>query len=89
MERVNSFNIFRKKYNLTLIDASSIFNIPYRTIQNWTYDVSTPPEYVLRFMTEIMENKREFEHIHERLEFAQDLIHDNRISEAIEVIDNI
>lgn len=89
MERINSFNIFRKKYNLTLIDASSIFNIPYRTVQNWCYDVSTPPEYVIQHMTAILDNDREIAHIHERLELAQDLIHDNRIKEAIEVIDNI
>lgn len=89
MERVNTFNIFRKKNNLSLIDVSSRFNIPYRTVQNWCYDISTPPEYVIQHMTAILDNDLEIKHIHERLELAQDLIHDNRISEAIEVIDNI
>lgn len=77
------------EFDLHLTDVSTIFKIPYSTVQKWYYNVSTPPEYVLRMMRFVIINAYECKHMNDSLDKAKDLLHDNRIEEAIEIIDNI
>lgn len=77
------------QYKKTMTDISRDFHIPYRTVQNWCGGVSRPPIYVLHMISEIYYQYENIDNIYSKLEHAQDLIHDNRVSEAIEIIDNI
>lgn len=78
-----------KVYNKSMKDISKDLYIPYRTIQNWCGGVSRPPIYVLRLIDEYYWADREISKTHDALEKASDLLHDGRIAEAIEIIDNI
>lgn len=78
-----------KRYNKTMKDISKDLFIPYRTVQNWCGGVSKPPIYVLRLIDEYYCAEQEIREINEDLEKASDLLHDGRIGEAIEIIDNI
>lgn len=89
-------NIIMMKYKLSIKNISDMFNIPYRTVQNWVGGVSCPPIYVINMIDEIlklshnlMDYERDIKHFYDRLEIATDLLHDNRISEAMSIIDNI
>lgn len=43
-----------KKYKMTIKEASDRFEIPYRTIQNWSSGQRECPEYILKMMNEIL-----------------------------------
>ena len=43
----------------------------------------------LNYLAQTINQYENIDNIHSKLEHAQDLIHDNRVSEAIEIIDNI
>lgn len=47
---MNDFQKFRKSHNLTIKQVSDIYEIPYRTLQNWEYGVTNPPKYLLKLM---------------------------------------
>lgn len=46
------------KHNMTLTAISKRFNIPYRTVQNWSAGVNKCPAYVLDMIDEILENEK-------------------------------
>lgn len=122
----------------TMKEVSERYTIPYRTVQNWVYGVSKPPEYVERMIalieayngqcsdsinhddkelirlkvlnnslknanvklrkkaSETMQLRSEIYSLRSHLtdlevgiEKAQDLLHDERFAEAIEIIDNL
>lgn len=70
-------------------DLQKDLHIPKRTIENWIYGVNKPSDYVVNMINYYYHNQRIIGTIYNKLEKAQDLIHDNRISEAMEIIDNI
>lgn len=83
-------------YQITYHELSTKFNIPPRTMQNWVYEINTPPAYIPRMIEHILRLENELEannkfiaRVDKDLELASDLLHDKRFSEAIEVIDNI
>lgn len=90
-------------FNLSLTTISKELDIPYRTLQNWFYGVSNPPQYVINLISSYYAKRFEIENLKNcnnklfsdnseifiKLEKAQDLLHDKRFSEAIEIIDNI
>lgn len=84
------------EYDFTIKEFSDRFEIPYRTVQNWRNHISEPPLYVIKSIwlnILLLENYtttlRDINRIYANLEKAQDLLHDKRFSEAIEIIDNI
>lgn len=77
------------RYHKTMKDISKDLFIPYRTIQNWCGGVSRPPIYVLRLIDEYYFTEFKRNEVNDDLEKASDLLHDGRIREAIEIIDNI
>ena len=98
-----AINNILSNYNLRLIDLSTLFHIPYRTLQNWSGGISEAPTYVIDMIDTLLLVHRDLTAIKrdreileaqlditcEKLEKAQDLLHDKRFSEAIEIIDNI
>ena len=77
------------EYGLVPDDLVKDLQIPKRTVENWIYGISKPTDYLIKLITCYYVDRRYLRYIYNRLEKAQDLIHDNRISEAIEIIDNI
>ncbi len=83
------------QFNMSIKDISNVFKIPYRTVQNWVGGVATPPPYVPNMMFDILIidnmlecNNKELEYYDGVLDRASDLLHDERIEEAISLIDN-
>lgn len=101
--RQTTLEVIMDMYDLTLKDISDELNIPYRSLQNWKYGASACPVYVIELISMYYSNKylilslsekikqdsRERAIIESKIEKAQDLLHDKRFSEAIEIIDNI
>lgn len=101
--RQTTLEVIMDMYDLTLKDISTELNIPYRSLQNWKYGASACPVYVIELISIYYSNKylilslsekiknddREKAIIEDKIEKAQDLLHDKRFSEAIEIIDNI
>lgn len=77
------------RYHKSMKDISKDLHIPYRTIQNWCGGVSKPPLYVLRLIDEYYYTDFKINEVNDDLEKVSDLLHDGRIAEAIEIIDNI
>lgn len=46
------------EYSMTLTAISKRFNIPYRTVQNWSAEVNKCPDYVLNMISEILEKEQ-------------------------------
>jgi hypothetical protein len=78
-----------KAYDMHLTDVAKRFKIPYSTVQKWYYDVAEPPQYVLNMINTIILMAIDMADTSHKLEKASDLLHDDRIEEAIEIIDNI
>lgn len=76
-------------YDMHLTDVSTRFKIPYSTVQKWYYGVAEPPQYVLNMINTIILMAIDMTDASHKLDKAKDLLHDNRIEEAIEIIDNI
>lgn len=90
-------------YGLNLKQLSVKFKIPYRSIQNWIGGKSNPPAYVINMMgwilaledrnraavDELTEQGKLIDYYGLKLDQASDLLHDQRFSEAIDLIDNI
>ena len=84
------------EYDFTIKGFSDRFEIPYRTVQNWRNRISEPPLYVIKtiWLNIVLEESytntlKDIIRIYDKLGKAQDLLHDKRFSEAIEIIDNI
>ena len=58
---MNEFKEFRKQTGLNLTEFSKRFNIPYRTVQNWEYGISNPPEYLLELIKQVWRDHKEAE----------------------------
>lgn len=50
----NTIRDIREQYHLTLRQISERFNIPLRTVENWSSGKNTPPDYVIGMMVEIL-----------------------------------
>lgn len=101
--RQTTLEVIMAMYDLTLKDISDELNIPYRSLQNWKYGASACPVYVIELISMYYSNKylilslnekikqdsRERAITESKIEKVQDLLHDKRFSEAIEIIDNI
>lgn len=101
--RQTTLEVIMAMYDLTLKDISDELNIPYRSLQNWKYGASACPVYVIELISMYYSNKYLILSLSEKIkqddrervitmckiEKAQDLLHDKRFSEAIEIIDNI
>ena len=90
-----TINYIMKAFNVTQKDICEKFDIPYRTIQNWSGGVSAPPQYVLNLILESYYNEdrietitRDIERQNDILDRASDLLHDSRYREAMSLIDN-
>lgn len=86
-----------------IINTWKMFGVPYATYHSWETGRRNPPDYLINLtiyyltaresqeaaeevineLTSIMEKNQE------KLEKAQDYLHDGRIAEAIEIIDNL
>ena len=44
--RVNDIMKLREQTGMTRTDFSKYFNIPYRTIENWEFDINQCPDYL-------------------------------------------
>lgn len=100
---VETINDVMSINNMTLKEVSDFFGIPYRTVQNWSLGKAKPTKYILNMMANIlvinaqnkvlhdnfMDQLTETEQIRNKIERAQDLLHDGRIREGIKIIDNI
>ena len=82
-------------FDLSIKNISDIFGIPYRTVQNWVGGVSTPPNYVLIMMYNLLDLKQLcqiddliIDELRKTIEQASDLLHDDRAAEAMSVLDN-
>lgn len=53
----NKFHDVRIQARLTLTELSGLFNIPYRTVQNWDAGIRKPPEYVVEMMVYILKHE--------------------------------
>ena len=47
---MTQFKKFRMSTGLTVKQFSTLYEIPYRTIQNWEYGLSEPPKYLFKLM---------------------------------------
>lgn len=47
---MNDFKKFRISTGLTIKQVSKLYKIPYRTVQNWEYGITEPPDYVFRLI---------------------------------------
>lgn len=54
---MNEFKEFRMLTGMRLTEFSKIYKIPYRTLQNWEYGISKPPEYLINMMKKIWEDR--------------------------------
>lgn len=43
-------------YNLTRKDISNRFDIPYRTVQNWSLGIRNCPDYVINMIIKLLDN---------------------------------
>lgn len=55
---MNKIEEARRAAGLTMKKMSDLLEIPYRTIQNWENEVSTPPAYVERLVIRELERIR-------------------------------
>ena len=83
------------RFNLSIKEVSDQFEIPYRTVQNWAGGVSTPSNYILIMMYNILDLKgivaidnMIIEDLNYKIEKASDLLHDERPAEAMSILDN-
>lgn len=53
-----NFKELKSTYNFKLVDISNEFEIPYRTLQNWISGINTPPDYVLKMLKKLLDNKK-------------------------------
>lgn len=57
MEKMNfdemSFKELRRKMGLTITQVSTIYSIPYSTVQKWEYGKNKPAGYILMMMWEL------------------------------------
>ena len=82
-------------FNLSIKEVSDQFGIPYRTVQNWAGGVSTPPNYILIMMYNLLDmislnkiNDMIINELRDTIEKASDYLHDDRPAEAMSVLDN-
>lgn len=82
-------------FGLSIKDISDQFGIPYRTVQNWVGGVSTPPNYILIMMYNLLDmislnkiNDMIIDELRNTIEKASDYLHDDRPAEAMSVLDN-
>lgn len=47
---MSEFKKIRKSMGLSLKTFSKMYDIPYRTVQNWEYGINEPPDYVIRLI---------------------------------------
>ena len=47
---MSEFRKFRKSVGITIKQFSLLYDIPYRTVQNWEYGITEPPDYVFRLI---------------------------------------
>ena len=47
----------RKRTGLSQQKFADLFGMPMRTVQNWEYKKSAPPDYVISMMEEILKNR--------------------------------
>lgn len=47
---MNDFKKFRESAGITIKQFSKMYGVPYRTVQNWEYGLSKPPDYVFRLI---------------------------------------
>lgn len=92
----HTINEIMDYYHLTIKDISSEFQIPYRTVQNWAGGISSPPDYIIKMIWCIIvdeeirkDYRRDLNKLYDQLDRASDLLHDQRFSEAIDLIDNL
>lgn len=52
-----SFKKLIDKYNISIKQISDRFNIPYRTVQNWSSGQRICADYIVNMMDEILSNK--------------------------------
>lgn len=83
------------RFNLSIKEVSDQFEIPYRTVQNWAGGVSTPSNYILIMMYNLLDLKgintidnMIIEELNNKIEKASDYLHDDRPAEAMSVLDN-
>lgn len=86
-----------------VINTWKMFGVPYATYHSWETGRRNPPDYFINltiyYLTaekavkdadEVIEGLiARMDHNREKIEKAQDYLHDNRIAEAIEIIDNL
>lgn len=53
-----TLNEILEKYGYTQTSFSKAFNIPLRTVQDWSRAVRTPPTYVLEMAVKILEYEK-------------------------------
>ena len=82
-------------FGLSIKDISDQFGIPYRTVQNWVGEVSTPPNYILIMMYNLLDmislnkiNDMIIDELRDTIEKASDYLHDDRPAEAMSILDN-
>lgn len=90
-----SIHTIMNSFSLSIKEISDQFGIPYRTVQNWAGGVSTPPNYILIMMYNLLDmislnriNDMIIEELRKTIEQASDLLHDDRPAEAMSVLDN-
>lgn len=89
--------------NETIINTWKMFGVPYATYHSWETGRRNPPDYLINLTVYYLTARKSekaaeeviheltstMEHNQEKIEKAQDYLHDGRISEAIEIIDNL
>lgn len=90
-----SIHTIMYNFDLTIKEVSDQFGIPYRTVQNWAGGISTPPNYTLIMMYNLLDlkclnviNNMIIEEQSKKIEKASDYLHDDRPAEAMSVLDN-
>jgi DNA-binding transcriptional regulator YiaG len=54
---VTSVRALLNKHKITMRFLSTHFHIPLRTVENWSAGVSSPPDYLVRMMDELLTQK--------------------------------
>lgn len=54
--RENAFKKFRIESGLNKKDFAELFEIPYRTVQNWDAGINKCPDYLLKLMQFKLDN---------------------------------
>lgn len=57
MEKENAVKEIRESAGLTRIELCALYNIPYRTLQNWENGVRLPPEWLPLILQDALAQK--------------------------------